>query len=483
MGIFDPPRAESRDAIVQCHRASIKVVMITGDHAKTAAAIGKLLGLNSHKVKTSQDLAEMSEEELRESVVDTEIYARATPADKLRIVKAMQANGMITAMTGDGVNDAPALKQAHAGIAMGINGTSVAQEASKVVLTDDNFATIVKAVEEGRKVYNSLKRSIMYVLPTNMAEALTLLIASFFGSVTPINALQILYINTITSITLSTFIPFQKGEHDVLGQPPRDIRKHLLSSTIIIRTFIVGVIAAMGVVCYFYYFITPDLRRMTVDELKAIGELQTVQQHSAVSVNMIVFTEIFFLFNTVYLKKPSLTLSVFTDIGGLTWIAIAVLLVFQLALTYIPGLNTLFGMAPMKWYQWVFPIALGAFIFLIVEFEKWMRRWHHRGTLISNKYAERRAAARRAAQRNYRRSVRQAAQAEEGDAGNTVEAESSDSSDEETSSDLSDENEEDEETEDAIELEPVDEVDSNPEPETTIPTSSDGSADIVLPPH
>ncbi|KAK2961132.1 putative Cation-transporting ATPase pma1 [Blattamonas nauphoetae] len=316
VGIFDPPRKESKRAIRKCRRARIKVVMITGDHAKTAGAIGALLGLNPTTVTTSVDLKEMSDETLKEICETTEVYARATPADKLRIVQTLQSNGHIVAMTGDGVNDAPALKQAHAGIAMGINGAEVAKEASKLVLLDDNFATIVKAVEEGRKVYDSLKRSITYILPTNMAEGMSLFIAAFISWVPPITPLQILWINSITSVALSSLIPFQRGEHNVLNRPPRDTKKILLTSTILIRTVYIGFFITSMIIVYF------------------------------------VLCEIAFLLNSVYLKDSSVTPRVFRDVGVPSLVSIVIPIGLQFILTYIPGLNTVFGMGPMNWWQW-----------------------------------------------------------------------------------------------------------------------------------
>ncbi|KAK2940858.1 ion-transporting P-type ATPase [Blattamonas nauphoetae] len=367
VGIFDPPRKESKRAIRNYRRARIKVVMITGDHAKTAGAIGALLGLNPTTVKTSIDLKEMSDETLKEICETTEIYARATPADKLRIVQALQSNGHIVAMTGDGVNDAPALKQAHAGIAMGINGTEVAKEASKLVLLDDNFATIVKAVEEGRKVYDSLKRSITYILPTNMAEGMSLFIAAFISWVPPITPLQILWINSITSVALSSLIPFQRGEHNVLNRPPRDTKKMLLTSTILIRTVYIGLFITSMIIVYFYLMteepdpLDPETRR-----------------HSAMAVNTIVLCEIAFLLNSVYLKDSSVTPRVFRDVGVPSLVSIVIPIGLQFILTYILGLNTVFGMCPMNWWQWFICLGAAIVIFILAEIEKTIRRCAHK---------------------------------------------------------------------------------------------------------
>ncbi|KAH7820642.1 putative P-type ATPase (P-ATPase) Superfamily Protein [Monocercomonoides exilis] len=369
VGIFDPPRSESRRAIRRCRRAGIRVVMITGDHAKTAAAVGGLLGLNPNETKTSTELAQLSEEELRENVKHIEIYSRATPADKLRIVKALQAEGFITAMTGDGVNDAPALKQAHAGIAMGINGTEVAKEASKMILLDDNFATIVSAVEQGRIVYNSLKRSISFILPTNVAEGSVLFVSSFISPIPPINALQILWVNTITSITLSSLIPFQRGEQNVLTVPPRDTKKGFLTSTIIIRTLYVGFLIAAIVILWFYLNLPYPVNK----ELN--GEL--VKHYSTMAVNIIVMCEITFLFNCVYLKDNACTPFVFRDIGWPSLVSIVILIGLQMMLTYTPGLNEVFGMKGISFIDWLIVIAFGVGVFIVVEIEKAIRRCVH----------------------------------------------------------------------------------------------------------
>ncbi|KAK2948221.1 ion-transporting P-type ATPase [Blattamonas nauphoetae] len=366
VGIFDPPRTESKRAIDQCRSANIKVVMITGDHAKTAAAIGGLLGLDPSTVKTSHDLARMTDAELDLCVDGCEIFARATPADKLRIVKSFQRTNHIVAMTGDGVNDSPALKQAHVGIAMGINGTEVAKEASKMILLDDNFATIVTAVKQGRIVYNSLKRSITYILPTGCAEVLTLFVSSFISHVPPINALQILWVNTITSITLSSLIPFQRGEHDVLNVPPRNTKKGLLTITVLIRTLLAGGTIAAFII--FYFYLNVDRRDPVPSE---------VRRYSATSVNMIVFAEICFLYNTVYLKESSFTPRVFVDIGLVSTVAIVVLLLCQVGLTYIPRVNSIFGMAWMKWYDWLFVLLCGVSTFVVIEIEKAVHRCRH----------------------------------------------------------------------------------------------------------
>ncbi|KAA6395601.1 MAG: putative Cation-transporting ATPase pma1 [Streblomastix strix] len=458
VGIFDPPRPQSLRAVKACKRAKIDVIMITGDHARTASIIGQLLGIITVKSKkqkekekkerqiqknkdkkgkdddededddeqdndygenllTSTQIQQMNEEQLEERLNTARVIARATPADKLRIVKALQRKGKIVAMTGDGVNDAPALKQAHAGVAMGISGTEVAKEASKLVLLDDNFSTIVKAVEEGRIVYDAIKRSITYILPTNTAEALTLFASSFISPVPPITALQILWINTITSVTLSSLIPFQRGDNkQVLRREPRDVKRNLLTSTIGIRSLLVGMCLAAMVIGWFYShvdqqgnnggingtielsedfglrgqgggFIFNNLRKLNIvkqliRKTNSLADLDKddplTHRYSALSTNMIVLSEITFLFNTVYLKESSIRPQVFRDIGVVTLICILILIAAQILITYTPGLNTLFGMGPLKIQDWGIAILVAILIFLIVEIEKALRRIVHK---------------------------------------------------------------------------------------------------------
>ena len=222
IGLLDPPRKEAIEAVKECHGGRIRVTMITGDHKITAAAIAKLLGIGDGKTAiTGAEIEEMNEATLQERVRNVDVFARASPEHKLRLVKAIQANKQIVAMTGDGVNDAPALKKADIGVAMGIKGTEVTKEAAEMVLADDNFASITAAVREGRTVYNNIEKAILFMLPTNVAQALVILVAIFIGFTMPITAPQILWVNMVTSVALGLVISFEPHELEVMTRPPR----------------------------------------------------------------------------------------------------------------------------------------------------------------------------------------------------------------------------------------------------------------------
>ncbi len=241
--MIDPPRSEAIQAIQSCRSAGIQVKMITGDHAKTAAAIAQQMGLNQTEdvsIFTGQELAQLNEQELANAVEQSSVFARVAPEQKLRIVEALQSKGEIVAMTGDGVNDAPALKQADIGIAMGINGTEVTKEAADMILTNDNFASIEAAVEEGRTVYKNLLRAISFILPVNGGESMTILIAVLFATPLPILPVQILWLNMVSSVALSLPLAFEPPSPDVMQQPPRPVNEPLLSRRLIIRILAVS---------------------------------------------------------------------------------------------------------------------------------------------------------------------------------------------------------------------------------------------------
>jgi magnesium-transporting ATPase (P-type) len=230
IGLLDPPRKEAIDAVKECHGGGIRVTMITGDHKITAAAIAKLLGIGDGKTAiTGVEIEEMDTASLQERVRDVDVFARASPEHKLRLVKAIQANNQIVAMTGDGVNDAPALKKADIGVAMGIKGTEVTKEAAGMVLADDNFASITAAVREGRTVYNNIEKAILFMLPTNVAQALVIMVAIFAGFMMPITATQILWVNMVTSVALGLVISFEPHERDVMKRPPRAVDRSILT--------------------------------------------------------------------------------------------------------------------------------------------------------------------------------------------------------------------------------------------------------------
>ena len=230
VGLLDPPRKEAIEAVKECHGGGIRVTMITGDHKITAAAIAKMLGIGDGKTAiTGAEIEEMDTATLQERVRDVDVFARASPEHKLRLVKAIQANGQIVAMTGDGVNDAPSLKKADIGVAMGIKGTEVTKEAAGMILADDNFASITAAVKEGRTVYNNIEKAMLFLLPTNVAQALVIAVAIFFGFTMPITAPQVLWVNMVTSVALGLVICFEPHETDVMQRPPRAVDRPIVT--------------------------------------------------------------------------------------------------------------------------------------------------------------------------------------------------------------------------------------------------------------
>ncbi len=359
-GLIDPPREEAIESVHTCDKAGIRVKMITGDHAATARAIARQLKLrNSDKVLTGQELDMMSEAELRQCVQDVDIYARVSPEHKLHLVRLLQEQGLIVAMTGDGVNDAPALKRADVGTAMGQNGTEAAKEAAEMVLADDNFASITHAVEEGRTVYDNLKKAILFILPTNGGEALIILAAILFGfQQLPLTPVQILWVNMITAVTLALSLAFEPPEQNVMRRPPRDAREPLLSLYLVWRVAFVSVILMSGTFGLFLW---------------EMGRGVSIEHARTVAVNTLVMFEIFYLFNARYISA-----SVFNR-AGLTGnryvlIAIAVLIVFQLGFTYLPPLQTLFGTTAIEAGIWFRIFLVASSVLFLVELEKYFVR-------------------------------------------------------------------------------------------------------------
>ena len=284
-GLIDPPRKEAIEAVQVCQQAGIRVKMITGDHGATARAIAQQLKLvNIEDVLTGQELELMSEDELRHRVLDVDVYARVNPEHKLLLVKLMQEQGLIVAMTGDGVNDAPALKRADVGTAMGQNGTEAAKEAAEMVLADDNFASIAHAVEEGRTVYDNLKKAILFILPTNGGEALIILVAILFGfHQLPLTPVQILWVNMVTAVTLALSLAFEPPEQNVMRRPPRDAHEPILTHYLIWRVVFVSFIIMGGTMGMFLW---------------EVQQGASIEYARTVAVNTLVMFEIFYLFNS-----------------------------------------------------------------------------------------------------------------------------------------------------------------------------------------
>lgn len=365
VGISDPPREEAIAAVRDCRAAGIRVKMITGDHADTARAIAAQLGIGNGRVLTGGELDALDDEALRQAVREVDVFARASPAHKLRLVTALQANGEIVAMTGDGVNDAPALKRADIGVAMGRKGTEVAKEAAEMVLADDNFATIAHAVEEGRTVYDNIKKAIVFIMPTNGGEAGIVLIAILFGMVLPITPVQILWVNMVSAVTLALALSFEKAEPDVMRRPPRAAGEPILSGFMIWRISFVSVLLTLGTVALFQW------------ELARGASLEAAR---TLAVNALVMGEITYLFNCRYLLAPVRRWKDFTG-NRYVLLSIGVLILFQIAFTYLPFMQSLFGVIALDAAAWISILGFGVLLFVIVEIEKmWLSRRAARAT-------------------------------------------------------------------------------------------------------
>jgi magnesium-transporting ATPase (P-type) len=359
-GLIDPPREEAIEAVRTCAEAGIRVKMITGDHGVTARAIAKQLKLvNANDVLTGQELELMSEVELRDRVLDVDVYARVNPEHKLLLVKLMQELGLIVAMTGDGVNDAPALKRADVGTAMGQNGTEAAKEAAEMVLTDDNFASITHAVEEGRTVYDNLKKAILFILPTNGGEALIILSAILFGfHQLPLTPVQILWVNMITAVTLALALAFEPPEQNVMQRPPRNAHEPILTRHLIWRVAFVSVILMSGT---FGLFLWEMDRGMSIDHARTVA------------VNTLVMFEIFYLFNSRYINASVFNWSGLTG-NRYVLIAIAILIIFQLGFTYLKPMQSLFGTTAIDLNMWLRILIVSSSVLFLVELEKYFMR-------------------------------------------------------------------------------------------------------------
>jgi len=363
-GIMDPPREEAIRAVAACQAAGIRVKMITGDHAVTAAAIAASMGIASNgRALTGSDIEDMDEAALRRAVGGTDVFARASPEHKLRLVEAMQAEGEVVAMTGDGVNDAPALKRADVGVAMGHKGTEAAKEAAEMVLVDDNFASIAAAVEEGRAVYDNLRKAVVYVLPTSFGQAAMVLFAVLFGMTLPITPVQILWVNMVTAVTLSLAIAFERPEPGIMARAPRDPKEGLINGFMLWR---IGFVMALLATTSFAMFLWQIERGMSVEVARTAA------------VNTLVMGEIFYLFNCRRLTGSILSREGFLG-NTVALRAIALLLVVQALFTHLPLAQMLFHSADIDALTWLLVTLAGASVMLAVEAEKvWWRRREHR---------------------------------------------------------------------------------------------------------
>jgi magnesium-transporting ATPase (P-type) len=358
VGMIDPPRPRAITAVRACHAAGIRVKMITGDHPGTAIAIAHQLGIARGGVGalTGRDLAKLDDEALRMAATEVDVFARVEPEQKLRLVKALQASGEVVAMTGDGINDAPALKQADIGVSMGQGGTEVAKEAAAMVLTDDNFATIEAAVEEGRGIYDNLVKFIAWTIPTNAGEGLVILAAVFTGATLPITPLQILWINMTTAILLGLMLAFEPVERGIMQRPPRPPAAPVLDRALIRRLLLLSVLMLAGVFSLF--------------EL-ALSRGQSVAEARTIAANVFVMVETFYLFNCRSLERPFWSVGLFSN--PWVWIGSAAMVLLQLAFTYLPAFNRIFQTAPIGVAEWLSIGAFAAMCSVIVETEKWWR--------------------------------------------------------------------------------------------------------------
>lgn len=365
VGIADPPRGEVPGALQQCHDAGIRVLMITGDHASTASAICREIGLTDKgTVVTGAELDSMTADEFRAAAADVDVFARTSPEHKLRLVQSLQDDGQVVAMTGDGVNDAPALKRADIGIAMGIKGSEAARQASEIVLADDNFASIVRAVQQGRGVYDNISKSIIFLLPTSVAEALVIAGAIILGFEPPINPVQILWINMITAVTLGVALAFEPIEPHVMQRRPRAARQRILSGLAIWRTSAVSVLMLGGVLSLFF-----------------LEQIEHGTDYArTVSVNALV------VFEAVYLLSSRRLHGTLFSADGLTgnrfiYVSILAVLGFQALFTYSWPLNAIFDAVPISLASWVHICLAGLALLCLVELEKlargvWADRFH-----------------------------------------------------------------------------------------------------------
>ncbi len=355
VGIVDPPREEAIRAVEDCHRAGIRVKMITGDHVDTARTIGAELAIGPGKpALTGAEIALIDDAELRRVAMEVDVFARASPEHKLRLVQALQEGGQVVAMTGDGVNDAPALKRADVGVAMGMKGTEAAKEAAAIVLADDNFATIATAVRQGRAVYDNLKKFILFMLPTNGGEALVVIAAILFQLTLPLTPAQVLWINMVTSSTLGLALAFEPAERDIMSRPPRPPGEAILSGFFVWRVIMVSVLMMAGSLGLFLW------------ELDRGNSIETAR---TMAVNAIVAAEMFYLLNSRYLYASVLNRA---GLLGNRYVlaSIAACVVLQLLYTHTPVMHAIFGSAHLSPGEWLRVIGAGLLVFVVAEIEK-----------------------------------------------------------------------------------------------------------------
>lgn len=359
VGIIDPPREEAIAAVGDCHHAGIRVKMITGDHVETARAIGAQLAIGVGKpTMTGAEVSLISDADLRRVVMEVDVFARASPEHKLRLVQALQDDGQVVAMTGDGVNDAPALKRADVGVSMGLKGTEAAKEASDVVLANDNFATIAAAVREGRVVYDNLKKFILFMLPTNGGEALVVIAAILFELALPLTAAQVLWINLVTSSTLGLALAFEPAEKGIMRRRPRPPGEPLLSGFFVWRVLMVSTLMMTGALGLFLW------------ELELGNSVETAR---TMAVNAVVMAEMFYLFNSRFILAPVMNLRGLLG-NRYVLMAVAVCVGLQLAFTHTSLMHGIFESTHLTPLEWLKVLGAGLLVFTVAELEKFAIR-------------------------------------------------------------------------------------------------------------
>jgi len=365
VALIDPAREDSATAISHLSAAGVRILMVTGDHPGTAQAIAREVGIAGDRVLLGSEMDELDDAALRGSLATTSVMARVTPAHKLRLVQLVQADGEFVAMTGDGVNDAPALRQANVGVAMG-RGTDVAKEASDIVITDDRFSTIADAIKEGRRVFDNIKKSLMFLLSTDLDEAVLIMLAVFLGIALPVTPTQILWVNLVTSVTLSFALIMERAELTVMTRGPNSKAHSLVTGTMLLRIILVSALAVVATFSIFQWQLSQGV---------SVGEAQTA------AVTMLVVIEMAILLNHRSFVQSALHIQRHRS-NPLVWVVLAILIALQLAFVYVPAFNSIFGSTPLPPDTWFAVVATAAGVFILIEIEKMIRRRNFPETLF-----------------------------------------------------------------------------------------------------
>ena len=355
--LLDAPREEVIVALKKMNTAGVHVKMITGDDPQTARAIGKELGLTNGPINaiTGAEWDKLSTKERESAAMDNQVFARTTPQNKLEIVEALQNQQQVTAMVGDGVNDAPALKKADIGVAMGIKGTDVAKDAADMILGDDNFATMAAVIKEGRRIYDNIKKSILFLLPTSFAEGLVVAFSILTGQQVPLQPAQLLWINLIAAITIQFAFVFEKAEDGIMERSPRPITQRLMNRHDLFQMGYVSALMAIFALIGYEWFI-----RGGASEINA----------TTMMVNTIVISKVFYFFS---IRTEQYGLTQINDISKNAWGVIGLMIIFQLFLTYVPFMQTAFHVTGISLAEWGAVILFSCLIMIFTEGDKWIR--------------------------------------------------------------------------------------------------------------